>query len=244
MSFDYRLRFARREPVIWLGHLDMMRTFERTIRRAGLPVSWSQGFNPRPHLEFALPGSVGLASEDDYVDILMTEPVEERLLVSLLNSSFPGGLQALEARQITAEGPSLMSLIAASDYLLQGAGLAAAAGRLLAVPEGQPWPAEKNSKGKRVSVDIRPLLLTLAIESEDRLLVRVKAGSRENLRPDLLLKVLADLGGLSEQDAADIAVTRKLLWIRDPARTDGKGDGRPDMDQLIRPFDLTGAVKP
>ena len=244
MNSDYRLRFARREPVIWLGHLDMMRTFERTIRRAGLPVSWSQGFNPRPHLEFALPGGVGLATEDDYVDILMTEPIDDILLVSLLNSSFPCGLQALEAREIAAEGPSLMSLIAASDYLLQGAGLAAAAGHLLAMPAGQPWPAEKNSKGKRVNVDIRPLLLTLTIESEDRLLVRVKAGSRENLRPDLLLQVLADFGGLGRQDNADIAVTRKLLWIYDPTRADSKGGSWSDLDQMIRPFDLAGAVKP
>lgn len=250
MSVNYRLRFARREPAIWLGHLDLMRTFERTVRRAGLPVTWSQGYNPRPHLEFALPIGVGLATQDDYVDILMTEPLDESELLERLNKAFPMGIQVLEVKIVPAEGPSLMSLIAASDYVLDGAGLAEAARRLLAVPEGQPWLVEKNSKGKLQTVDIRPLLIDLTILTDDQLLVRVKAGSRNNLRPDLLIKVLVSLGGLAERAAADTAVTRQALWIFAPAGNDGQ-IGRPDQEKrsdqekrpegekkLIRPLDL------
>ena len=103
MSVNYRLRFSRREPAIWLGHLDMMRTFERTVRRAGLPVTWSQGFNPRPHLEFALPIGVGLATDDDYVDVLLTELLDESALVKRLNASFPTGIQILEAKIVPVE---------------------------------------------------------------------------------------------------------------------------------------------
>ena len=102
MSVNYRLRFARREPAIWLGHLDLMRTFERTVRRAGLPVTWSQGYNPRPHLEFALPIGVGLATQDDYVDILMTEPLDESELLERLNKAFPMGIQVLEVKIVPA----------------------------------------------------------------------------------------------------------------------------------------------
>lgn len=256
MSVNYRLRFARREPAIWLGHLDLMRTFERTVRRAGLPVIWSQGFNPRPHLEFALPIGVGLATQDDYVDILMTEPLDESSLQERLNASFPVGIEILEVKIVPAEGPSLMSLIAASDYVLDGAGLADAARRLLAVPESQPWLVEKNSKGKLLTVDIRPLLIDLTIVTEDQLLVRVMAGSRNNLRPDLLLKVLVSLGGLDEHAAADTAVTRQALWIFAPTGNDGKNERQknenqpeneerqkdekpPDREKkLIRPLDL------
>lgn len=240
MSVNYRLRFARHEPAIWLGHLDLMRTFERTVRRAGLPVTWSQGFNPRPHLEFALPIGVGLATQDDYVDILMTEPLDEKMLLKRLNSAFPAGLEVLDVKIVPAEGPSLMSLIAASDYLLQGSGLAAASRQLDAVPEGQPWLVEKNSKGKLVTIDIRPLLISQTIVAEDLLLVRVRAGSRDNLRPDLLLKVLVHLGGLDELAAADTSVTRQALWVHAPGKRDGSDQG----GELIRPLDLVMLSNP
>ncbi len=75
-GYILRLRFSRAEPAIWLAHLDLMRTFERAIRRADLPVAYSKGFNPRPQLAFALPIGVGLATNDDYVDVSLTRPIE------------------------------------------------------------------------------------------------------------------------------------------------------------------------
>ena len=240
MNTNYRIRFARSEPAIWLAHLDMMRTFERSIRRARLPVAWSQGYNPRPHLEFALPIGVGLATEDDYVDILMTEPIDESDLLKQLNQNLPAGLQGLEAKVIPVEGASLMSLITMAEYQLDGLGLAAAAGKILAMETGQPWPATKNSKGKQIEVDVRPLLLHLTVVSDNCLVVRVKAGSRENLRPDLLLHVMVSLGGLDALAAADTSVTRKRLWIRNPDLK--TSEASLEQDQLIRPLDLVSAL--
>ena len=212
-----RLRYARSEPAIWLAHLDLMRTFERSIRRAGLPVAYSKGFNPRPQLAFALPIGVGLATRDDYVDVSLTEPVAAPDLMTKLNRSLPAGLAILAAVPVSEQGPSLMSLIRAADYELQGPGLAPAARRLLALPAGTPWLTEKNSKGKMITVDIQPLLISLEIIAEDRLLARVRAGSKENLRPDLLLAVLTSLGGLDPIAAGDTSVNRRRLLVADEA---------------------------
>lgn len=234
MSNKIRLRYGRREPAIWLAHLDMMRTFERAVRRAGLPVLYSQGYNPRPQLAFALPIGVGIDTLDDYVDILMSEPIDADLVVERLNRSLPAGLTALESRQVPEEGPSLMSLIAAADYRLCGPGVGLAAARLFALPDSEPWLAEKNSKGKTVVVDIKPLVIILMPDGADQLEIRVKAGSSENLRPDLLLQVLTKKAGLSAQDAADTAMIRENLWLKAEA-----GDGR-----LIRPFDLEPRARP
>ncbi len=88
------------------------------------------------------------------------------------------------------------------------------------MPAELPWPVEKNSKGKMVSLDIRPLLLELTADGPDRLNVRVKAGSRENLRPDLLLAAMVKFGGLDPVAAADTAITRLHLLAltnQDPA---------------------------
>lgn len=213
-----RLRYSRVEPAVWLAHLDLMRTFERSIRRAGLPVAYSQGYNPRPHLAFALPIGVGLATLDDYVDVYLTEPVEPADLIERLNRSLPAGLSILAAAPVSGIGPSLMSRICAADYILDGVGLTEAAERLAALPEDQPWLVEKNSKGKMVTVNIRPLLLEMLPEGPDRLRIRVSAGSKENMRPDLYLSALVSLGGLDAIAAGDTAVTRARLLTLDDER--------------------------
>lgn len=208
-----RLRFARTEPAIWLAHLDLMRTFERSIRRAGLPVAYSKGFNPRPHLAFALPIGTGLATRDDYVDVYLEEPVAPPDVMARLNASLPVGIAILAARSVSSLGPSLMSLVCAADYRLQGQGLAEAVEQLFRLPADQPWLVEKTGKSGKTILDIRPLLISLRPVGDDSVVIRVKAGSKENLRPDLFLTALSSLGGLDERSAADTAITRERLLI-------------------------------
>lgn len=208
-----RLRFARREPAIWLAHLDLMRTFERSIRRAGLPVSYSHGFNPRPQLSFALPIGTGLATRDDYVDISLTAPANPAELMASLNRTLPEGLEILAAAAVHAEGSSLMSQVRAADYCLQGTGVAAAARTMAAMPEGLPWPVEKNSKGKKIVLNVRPLVIRMDLDMPDEITIRVKAGSSENLRPDLFLEALVRYGGMEALAAADTAICRLHLLV-------------------------------
>lgn len=212
-----RLRFARQGPPVWLAHLDLMRTFERSVRRAALPVAYSRGFNPRPQLAFALPIGTGLATIDDYVDITLTEPLDPEAAADQLNRFLPDGLRILAARTVSSAGPSLMSRIMAAEYQLAGAGIAAAAARLDALPPEEPWQAEKNSKGKTITIDIRPLLMNLTVEAPDQLRIRVRAGSQVNLRPDLYLAALVRLGGMDALAAADTAITRLRLLVDDGA---------------------------
>ncbi len=231
MNVSLRLRYGRQEPAVWLAHLDMMRTFERSVRRAGLPVAYSQGFNPRPQLSFALPIGVGLATLDDYVDVVMTEPVDSKWAIQQLNQNLPQGLFIIDAKPIPEDGPSLMSLIAAADYEIRGEGLAEAVGVLSAMPPDAVWPAEKFSKGKKIDVDIRPLVMNLDLQAANLLKIRVKAGSRENLRPDLLLQLLERRCGLDPDMAGNAEITRLALWVR------------PTADSSLRhPFDLTAPL--
>ncbi|MEA4888079.1 MAG: TIGR03936 family radical SAM-associated protein [Clostridiaceae bacterium] len=231
MNTNLRLRYGRQEPAVWLAHLDMMRTFERSVRRAGLPVAYSQGYNPRPQLSFALPIGVGLATLDDYVDVMMTEPVDAKTAIQQLNRNLPKGLFIMDAQPVPEEGPSLMSLIAAADYEIRGEGLTEAIGVLLSLPPDTAWPAEKFSKGKKIDVDIRPLIMSMDLQAPNIIKIRVKAGSRENLRPDLLLQLLMRRCGLDPVMAGDAEITRLALWIRPT----------PDAN-LRRPFDLAAPL--
>ncbi len=218
MTVSLRMAFSRREPAIWLAHLDMMRTFERSVRRAGIPVAYSAGYNPRPQLAFALPVGVGIATEADWLDIRLDETAEANaaqagVWCAALNDHLPPGLAVHSASLAEDDGPSLMSRVQAAAYRLQTPGLAEAADGLRQTAADLPWIADKNSKGRQVKIDIRPLVLRWQSEATDTLLVTALAGSRRNLRPDLLLQVLCALGGLDELAAADCQVTRTRLWL-------------------------------
>lgn len=209
-TFIIRLRFSRQEPAIWLAHLDMMRTFERSIRRADLPICWSQGYNPRPQMTFALPISAGLATTGDYLDISLTHDLDPATVMARLNRSLPTGFAILDASRAAPAKASLMSLVRAADYRLETPGLAEAVAR---IANTQPLVVEKFSKGKMVDVDIRPLIEKIQLKGPDCLEMRVKAGSSANLRPDLFLKALETYGDLPAEAAADCAVTRLALIL-------------------------------
>lgn len=217
----YRLRYRRVGPAIWLAHLDMMRTFERAVRRAGWPIAWSGGYNPRPQMTFALPISVGLATEDDYLDVVMEAPCAPDWLMERLNANLPQGLSVTACGRLPDDQvqSSLMSRVVAAQYRLSHAGLPAAWQMVSQLPSDQPLMVDKHSKGKIRSLDIRPLLIRVAVHEPDDLLIEVEAGSRSNLRPDLLLQALVRYGGLDQETADDTDMTRTRLWLRpaDPA---------------------------
>ena len=75
----YRFTFRREGPAIWIAHLDVMRTFERSLRRADLPLDWSGGFNPRPKIVFALPLGVGIEAWAELVDVTLLERPDRNL---------------------------------------------------------------------------------------------------------------------------------------------------------------------
>jgi len=96
--------YEKGEPVRWLGHLDILRTFERAIRRSGLPVAFSAGFNPRERLAFASALPVGVTGEREMMTIELTEDLSGEEVVRLLNGCLPPGIRLHEARPVPAEG--------------------------------------------------------------------------------------------------------------------------------------------
>ena len=68
--------FERKGALSYIGHLDLKAVFERALKRAGQPLLYTQGFNPRPMLEFALPLGVGIDTEGDWMDVAMEVPVD------------------------------------------------------------------------------------------------------------------------------------------------------------------------
>lgn len=113
-----RLRWSKGEEVRFTSHLDVLRAFERAIRRSGIPIAYSEGFHPHPRIAFGPPLPLGFVSEAEYLDIQLTEPFSNGHL-STLNKSLPQGFRILEGKTIFTKAESLSSAVNAALYKME-----------------------------------------------------------------------------------------------------------------------------
>jgi radical SAM-linked protein len=111
-----RLRYAKRGPMRFTSHRDFARAFERAIHRARVPIAYSQGFTPHPKVSYASAAPTGAASEAEYLELALREPVDCAALVRALDAALPPGLDVLAA--VEAGAGALADRIEASLWRL------------------------------------------------------------------------------------------------------------------------------
>lgn len=111
-----RFKFVKKGPVIYLGHLDVMRYFQKVIRRSGINASYTEGYSPHLKLSFAQPLSVGVETEGDYFDLEMNELPDMKDLVNLMNTQCVEGLTITQATVLNEGVSNGMSSVKASSY--------------------------------------------------------------------------------------------------------------------------------
>ena len=162
-------QFKRSTPLRFLSHLDQQRLFQRAFRRANMPVEYSQGFNPHPRMSFALAMSVGLTSDGEYGEVIVSEDIDVETFISRMNQVLPQGLEIIAAKICGAGVGSLSAALYKSIYRIRInvvpgtdlAALAAAIESYLALP--QILIQKRNKKGKYVEKDIRPFIESIAV---------------------------------------------------------------------------------
>ncbi|MER5337230.1 TIGR03936 family radical SAM-associated protein [Micromonospora sp. NPDC049460] len=111
------MRYAKRGPLRFTSHRDFARAFERALRRAGVPIAFSQGFTPHPKISYASAAPTGVASEAEYLEIGLREPVDPQELRAALDAALSPGLDVLDA--VVAGGGSLADRIEASHWRIE-----------------------------------------------------------------------------------------------------------------------------
>ncbi len=117
----YRIRskFYKKDDMVFISHLDLIRLFERAFRRAHIPVSYSQGFNPHPIMSFATALGIGISSDAEYMDIKLTRDMDVGEFMAGLNNQLPDGLEIIASRYIPNDLTSLMATIKYSSYIVK-----------------------------------------------------------------------------------------------------------------------------
>lgn len=228
--YKIRARYEKKGRVKYLGHLEMIKVFERAFRRSGIPLKYTGGFNPHPKMSFALPSSVGFSSIGEYMDVEVTESVEMHKLILAMNETLPEGLRIIAGGYVEPDAKSLMSIVDYSefqiDFLIQN-DLVGELEKLLSSESILVIKKTKSGKmvEKNLKDDIHRFEIIKGEENAITLKVLLSAGSRGNLNPVFLLKGLGEKLG-EEIDPIAVNVMRIDIFA-------SKDDGPMSFEKTI-----------
>jgi len=193
-----RVTFATDDSVKYVGHLDMARAWERAIRRARLPLAYSQGFNPQPRLHFAAALPVGFTGQAELVDVFLNEALAPADFLARLNPALPVGIRLIAAEPVPRQWPALQAVIRAARYRVEvetAIADEAFVGQLATfMARSEVW-RERRRGPEVVRYDLRPLVEALrytgrcALGQSFEAVLRAEPGATG--RPD---ELLAELG--------------------------------------------------
>ena len=202
MTAQQRLRisFGKGNSIKYISHLDLHATWERAFRRAGIPLAYSQGFNPQAKLQLAAALPVGYTGRAELMDIFLDTPLTADMLEERLKPNLPAGLTVASIEEVDLKAPSLQASLAQAEYVVTmeqpGAAAEEIQQRVAQFLEASTWEQQRQRKGRMETIDLRPLVLCLTIDepaqSAESLILRMRvvAGQAANVRPDTVLEAL------------------------------------------------------
>lgn len=218
----YLLKFTKEENIKFISHLDVLKTIQKNIRRAELPIEYSKGFNPHMSTSIAQPLSVGVYSSGEYMDMVLEREMDENEIIDRLNKTAPSGIKYISALTIPyVEGekkvPQAMAMIDAARYTIKikysdVSNLENEMNELLSKPE---WNTIKKSKKGEKEVNLKNFIKELNFWIKDEVLVLntlISTGSREHLSADLLVKYIQENTSNALVDSF-VAIKREEMYF-------------------------------
>jgi len=190
----YRFTFSKTGDARWLSHRQLMDALERIVRSSGLPVRFTEGFNPHIRLSMGPALSLGHQGKAEIFDVDCTAPVRPQHLQKA-NSLLPDGVVITDAQPLLPGAPSLGKLVAATRY------------RIESHPDRRPWPESKDELGDEIRTGIR----RWQILEDGGLLVELNA--RQGDGPMVSVKRLLLSLGLDDHQVARLSVIRETLVL-------------------------------
>lgn len=212
-----RMKFSKTGPLMYVGHLDTLRYFQKVFRRSGVDIAYSNGFSPHQILSFAAPLGIGVTSEGEYLDTeFHSVTTSEEMLGQINAATLTPYIEITELVALEEGAKKAMAAVAGADYRISFATKYQYREAILkAVPEFLEQTeliiTKQTKKGER-EVDLRPLIHQLEVQN-DALTMRLTTGSNNNLRPDTVMESLTAFAGV-EYESLSFMVHRldTLLW--------------------------------
>lgn len=216
----FRIRFTKGPEVRFVSHLDTMKMLERAIRRASLPIAFSEGFNPHPKIALGSALAVGVTSTAEYADLEFRQDLNAEELMNRLNQALPRGYQVSEAKELRGKTDALMAVLNRATYQItvqtklpiNQQELSQAIGRVL---DKTSIVVTRDTKRGPKDTDIRPGIFQLEGQVGEQksieLNILVETGSSGNIRPEEVVKALEFIGGLEFESG--LLINRTGLYV-------------------------------
>jgi len=195
-----RVTYSRREKVKYLSHLDMMRLWERALRRGDIPLAYSQGYKPKPKIAIGAPLPVGYLSEAELMDLFLSRRMTPATFMRQMDPALPAGVRIVGVEEVNPRLPSLQSRIRAAEYrvVIRSTVLPGAIGeQLQQLLDTKSLPRRRQRRDGQVrEYDLRPLVedLWLYRWQEERCTIgmRLRVGNGAAGRPEEVIQAMDD----------------------------------------------------
>lgn len=188
-----RVKFAKTGAMKFIGHLDIMRYFQKAIRRADIDIAYSEGYSPHMIMSFAAPLGVGIESYGEYFDMELKSADSSEEMTRRLNNAMVDGMEIVSIVQVPdGKASKAMSLVAAADYEVRfREGYAPCEdwiGKISDFMNQEQILVVKKTKKSEQEMDIRPHIYKYGLTEDGAVLLQVAAGSAMNLKPELVME--------------------------------------------------------
>lgn len=226
-----RIKFRKYGVMRFIGHLDVMRFFQKAIRRAEIPIAFTSGYSPHMIMSFAQPLGVGVTSDGEYFDIELTEPIASEQAVAQLNAVMVEGIEVTGFREISSDKKaSGMTIVAAADYKVTFPQTFRHAEDIKVLPEKWKGGVDafikepqivvwKKTKRSEKEVDIKPMIYDMHAE-DDGICLFLATGSEQNLKPDLVMEAFLRFIGENPEEVP-LHFHRLEVYAKNPESAGG-----------------------
>ena len=233
-----RVKFKKHGAIRFIGHLDVMRFFQKCIRRAGLDIAYSGGYSPHQIMSFAHPLGVGMESNGEYMDIELNSATTSVDMLKRLNDASVDGIKIISIKELPEGAGNAMASVAAASYTV----------RFREGKEPQINIAEKiadfmsqsqilitkETKKNTLEVDLKPGIFEFKANDDGSLYLFVDASSGGNIKPVAVIEALLNQYGENLQENACL-ITREETYLN-LSKDEGKPEFVP-LDAIGRDFE-------
>ncbi len=197
-----RIKYSKLGNLRFIGHLDVMRYFQKEIRRAGLDVSYSKGYSPHQFISFAAPLAMGITSDGEYFDGEFESVTTSREMIDALNAVSVDEMKVTECVLLPDDAKNSMSVVSASDYVISFLDKAGTEERHNILDSVESFMSQdqivilKKTKKSEREENIKPGIMTCELR-DDQIYMLLSTGSEYNLKPELVMQALCAYAGVS-----------------------------------------------
>lgn len=202
-ALKIRIKYSKLGNLRFIGHLDVMRYFQKEIRRAGLDVSYSKGYSPHQIISFAAPLAMGITSDGEYFDGEFESVTTSEDMINALNTVSVDEMRVTECVLLPDDAKNSMSVVSASDYVITFGGncsiefeeKAKLLGSVMDFMEQKEIVILKKTKKSEREENIKPGIMKCELR-DDSIYMLLSTGSEYNLKPELVMQALYAYSGI------------------------------------------------